>query len=154
MTLIGVARLWLDRHDTYWVHCFSDNMPDPTPYRVYVCTALAHTHDVLRQLLQGYQNRPLYFKVADHREAQLRNDTIVSWHQSLNDARAWVDIARANVSLLEGEAPAGTFGGLDTRAVGIDTEVAGDTSTSRIARAGQAEARRRVDKFFRNNPYL
>ena len=139
----------LNRGDAFWVHFFTNNLPNPTPYRVYVCTQLAQTHNVLQQLLQGY-NAPLKFKVATHPEAQQRNDTIVSWHQSLADARLWANIARANAGLLDGEAPAGTFGGIDTSAVGIDSEVAGDTSTSRIARAAVGVAAKRL----RNNPYL
>lgn len=151
--LRAFSRLWLDQNDTYWVHCFSNNMPNPTPYRVYVCAKLSQTHNVLRQLLQNY-NRPLYFKVASHSEAQVRNDTIVSWHQTLDDAHAWASIARANATMLEGTAPAGTFGGIDTYSVGIDTEVAGDTSTSRIARAGEQEAMRRRERAIRSNPYI
>jgi hypothetical protein len=143
------VRPWLNAPGTFWVHCFSNNMPNQAPYRVYVCTRLDQTHSVLRQLLQGY-NGSLKFKVAAHDEAQRRNDTIVSWHANLQEARLWADIARANAGLLEGEAPAGTFGGLDTYAVGIDTEVQGDTSTSRVARAAQAEAGKRQLK----NPYL
>ena len=140
------ARPWLDGIDTYWVHCMTNNMPDPTPYRVYVCTNLAQTHNVLRQLLQNY-NRPLYFKVAAHNEAQIRNDTIVSWHQSLADAKDWATIARANAGHLEGDAPAGTFGGITTHSIGIDTEVQGDTSTSKIAREGKALA-------IKKSPYI
>jgi hypothetical protein len=134
---------WLNAADTYWVHCFSNNVPNPSAYRVYVCTRLDQAHVVLQRLLQGYNNNSLQFKVAAHQEAQIRNDTIVSWHSSINDARAWGDIASANAAMLEGEAPAGTFGLFNTRAVGIDTEVQGDTSTSRVARAAEAELRHR-----------
>jgi hypothetical protein len=137
---------WLELQDYCWVHCFSNNMPKPTPYRVYVCSKLSQTHNVLRQLLQEYAGH-LYFKVATHAEAQKRNDTIVSWHQTFAEARQWANIAIANVSLLEGTAPAGTFGGLITYSVGIDHEVEGDTSTSRVARAG-------FNKALLKNPYI
>lgn len=150
----GLAQLWLEREGTYWVHCFSDTMPNPARYRVYVCAALAHTHTVLRQLLQGYVGRPLYFKVAEHHEAQERNDTIVSWHQTQLDAREWANIARANAALLEGDAPAGTFGGIDTKSVGIDTEIGGDTSTSRVARAAVEVTTKRLQKQILSNPYI
>jgi hypothetical protein len=146
--VIAFSRPWLEQADSYWVHCFSNNMPNPSPYRVYVCAQLSQTHNLLRQLLQGY-NGSLYFKVAAYAEAQRRNDTIVSWHANLQEARSWADVARANAGLLEGEAPAGTFGGLDTYSVGIDTEVQGDTSTSRVARAAQ----NLVLKRQLNNPY-
>jgi hypothetical protein len=83
-----------------------------------------------------------------------RNDTIVSWHQTLPEARRWADIAIANVGLLEGTAPAGTFGGLITYSVGVDTEVHGDTSTSRVARAGVAQAQKRFNVAVLKNPYI
>jgi hypothetical protein len=138
------AREWLDRDDTGWVHCYSANMPNPSRFRVYVCTALPHTHSVLRELLQNYGGS-LKFKVATHAEAQRRNDTIVSWHGTLREAQRWGTIAQASVALLEGEAPAGTFGPF-SRAIGIDTEVTGDTSTHRIARAAEAAVERRSIK--------
>lgn len=143
--------VWLDRDDTFWVHCYSNNIQQ-SRFRVYVCTALAHTHTVLRQLLQGY-NGSLYFKVAAHAEAQIRNDTIVSWHPNIQDAHQWGAIAQANVGLLDGTAPAGTFGAF-ARSIGIDTEVQGDTSTSRIARGVDQENADQRQKRILNNPYI
>ena len=143
----GMVRPWLEGQDVFWVHCFSNTMPNPALYRVYVCAQLASTHTILSALLAGYQNRPLYFKVAAHAEAQVRNDTIVSWHQTLADARAWATIARAHAPLMEGQAPAGTFGGIDVPGVGIDSEVAGETSTGRVADAG-------LQKAISRSPYI
>lgn len=141
LNLGAVAQQWLSSADTGWVHCFAANAPDPRPYRVYVCTALAHTHTVLRQLLQGYAGA-LYFKVAAYPEALRRNDTIVSWHATLAEANLWGSIAQASAQLLEGEAPAGTFGPF-VRAIGIDSNVTGDTSTHRLARAAADELEKR-----------
>jgi hypothetical protein len=123
---------WLDSDRTGWVHCFSHFVPSPSAYRVYVCARLDQTPTILRQILQTY-NGHLYFKVAAHSEAQRRNDTIVSWHSDFQEARSWAELARANEGLLQGEAPAGTFG--VSRSVAIDTNTPGDTSTHRLARA-------------------
>ncbi|EXF94064.1 hypothetical protein HK44_003600 [Pseudomonas fluorescens HK44] len=145
----GTVTAWLAAGSTaYWVHFFSNNPPVAPAYRCYVCCNLAHTGNMLTALLGAYAGgRTLYFKVATHDEAQMRNDTIVSWHDTLQDAVLWANTASANLGWLNGRAPGGTFGGVLTDSVGIDAEVAGQTSTNKIAEKATA-------KVIRNNPYI
>ncbi|MGW8466271.1 hypothetical protein [Pseudomonas sp. CLCA07] len=145
----GTVAAWLAPGSTaYWVHFFSNNMPAAAAYRCYVCCNLADTGNMLTALLGVYAGgRTLYFKVATHDEATMRNDTIVSWHDTLQDAVLWANTASANPGWLNGRAPSGTFGGVLTDSVGIDAEVAGQTSTNKIAEKAK-------EKVLRNNPYL
>jgi hypothetical protein len=138
---------WLAAGNTaFWVHCYGANPPANARYRCYVCADLGQAHTLLSAILNGFHSA-LYFKVADHDEATMRNDTFVSWHDTLDEAKAWAAIAKANPGMLRGNAPAGTFGGAGTTAVGIDEEQAGQTSTNKIAQAG-------VTKAVSKNPYI
>jgi hypothetical protein len=72
--------------------------------------------------------------------------TILSSPATLNDAKAWINVAAGNVGLLSGRAPAGTFGGLVDR-VGIDREIPGQSTTGKIADAALKNAQAK-------NPYI
>ncbi|KZN19676.1 MULTISPECIES: hypothetical protein [Pseudomonas] len=132
--------------NAYWVHYYSNNMPLISQYRCYICCNLANTGAMLSALLNGYAGH-LYFKVATHDEATMRNDTIVSWHDTLAEAITWARIAEHNLAWLNGTAPAGTFGAAISDSIGIASEVAGETSTNNIAKKAMA-------KVISKNPYV
>jgi hypothetical protein len=130
-----LAQTWLDTGSAAgFVHFFTSNPPPPNTYRAYVCAQLPHAGTLLLFLLTNYPfDSPLEFKVATHDAARTRNDTIVSWHATLADARTWIDSVRNHGHLMEGNVPAGVYGGAGNPSIGIDEDLEGQSSTGKIA---------------------